>query len=122
MPGANTSAPGETTAEEETMAFVPAIYVDRTRCIGCNACSLACKQENNYEYSPAVVAGTGRYVGLGQRWNEVYSYEQGSYPTPQAQVFAITFEACTMCAHRVAAGLLPACVITCMGLAREFGD
>ena len=25
---------------------VPAIYVDRARCIGCNACSLACKQEN----------------------------------------------------------------------------
>ena len=27
-----------------------------------------------------------------------------------------------MCAHRIAIGLLPACVITCMGITREFGN
>ncbi|HEY5915279.1 MAG TPA: 4Fe-4S dicluster domain-containing protein [Verrucomicrobiae bacterium] len=90
------------------MAFTPAIYVDRARCIGCNSCSLACKQENN--------------VPIGTRWNEVYQYEEGSYPTPRAQVFALTFDQCTMCAHRLAVGLQPACVITCMGITREFGD
>jgi len=103
-------------------AFTPAIYVDYKRCIGCNACSLACKQENNFENSPAVVANTGKYVGLGQRWNEVYHYEDGTYPAVNAQVFALTFEQCTMCAHRLAVGQLPACVITCMGITREFGD
>ena len=106
------------------MAFVPAIYVDRARCIGCNACSLACKQENTNEFgdSPAMLAKTGKYVSKGERWNEVYSYEQGSYPSPRAQVFAITFDNCTMCIHRLAANLLPACVITCLGITREFGD
>ena len=103
-------------------AFIPAIYVDHKRCIGCNACSLACKQENNFENSPAVVAGTGKYVGLGERWNEVYQYEDGTYPVVNAQVFALTRVQCTMCAHRFALGLLPACVITCMGITREFGD
>jgi Fe-S-cluster-containing dehydrogenase component len=94
--------------KEGTMAFKPAIYVDHKRCIGCNSCSLACKQENN--------------VPIGTKWNEVYSYEEGSYPTPRTQVIALTSSQCTMCAHRLAAGQLPACVITCMGITREFGD
>lgn len=104
------------------MAITPAIYVDRRRCIGCNACSLACKQENNFENSPAVVARTGKYMAAGQRWNEVFHYEEGTYPAVMAQVFALTREQCTMCAHRLAVGQLPACVITCMGITREFGD
>lgn len=107
---------------DDSDGFVPAIYVDRRRCIGCNACSLACKQENNFENSPATLARTGRYMALGQKWNEVYHYEEGSYPAVRPQVFAITMSACTMCAHRIAIGLLPACVITCMGITREFGN
>lgn len=108
--------------EDSDSRFVPAIYVDRRRCIGCNACSLACKQENYFENSPATLAGTGRYVANGQKWNEVYHYEEGRYPTVRPQVFAITLSRCTMCAHRLAEGLLPACVITCMGITREFGN
>jgi Fe-S-cluster-containing dehydrogenase component len=104
------------------MAFTPAIYVDHKRCIGCNACSLACKQENNFENSPAVVARTGKYMAAGQRWNEVFHYEEGTYPAVRPQVIALTREQCTMCAHRLAVGMLPACVITCMGITREFGD
>ena len=66
--------------------FVPAIYVDHRRCIGCNACSLACRQENNFENSPAVVAGARTTMSASQRWNEVFSYEQGSYPARGSQV------------------------------------
>jgi Fe-S-cluster-containing dehydrogenase component len=108
--------------DDSESRFVPAIYVDRRRCIACNACSLACKQENNFENSPATLARTGRYMAIGQKWTEVYHYEEGTYPAVRPQVFAITKSACTMCAHRIAIGLQPACVITCMGITREFGN
>jgi len=61
-------------------------------------------------------------MALGEKWNEVYHYEEGTYPAVRAQVIALTREKCTMCAHRTAVGQLPACVITCMGITREFGD
>lgn len=108
--------------DDSTSRFVPAIYVDRRRCIGCNACSLACKQENNFENSPARLAATGKYMALGQKWNEVYNYEEGTYPAVRTQIIALTKGACTMCAHRLAVGLKPACVLTCMGITREFGN
>ena len=147
-------------------ASLPMIYVDLKRCIGCDACSTACKQENN--------------VQLGQRWTRVYGVETGAYPAVDVRVLpmfchqcgnarcesvcntlghraiirradgilyvdnnrcigcqqcvpacpygAMFFnsetqkaEKCHFCMHRIDAGLLPACVITCMGVTREFG-
>ena len=145
----------------------PAIFVDLKRCIGCNACSLACKQENN--------------VQIGELWNEVYGAESGDFPSVRVQVMpmfchqcqkapckakcdslgynaivkrqdgilfvdaprcvgcqecvpvcpykAMFFntqtnkaEKCHFCMHRIDAGLLPACVITCLAFTREYGD
>lgn len=144
----------------------PAIYVDLKRCIGCNACSVACKQENN--------------VRIGELWNRVFGVETGSYPAVDVRVLpmlcqqcleapcklacdrlghqamirrpdgilyvdqnrctgcqhcitACPFKAiflnpetnkaekCHLCMHRIDAGLAPACVITCLGITREFG-
>lgn len=147
--------------------FAPAILIDLKRCIGCNACSLACKQENN--------------VQIGELWNEVYGAESGDYNSVGVQVLpmfchqcqearckakcdslghsaivkredgilyvdaarcvgcqqcipvcpykAMFFntqtnkaEKCHFCMHRIDAGLLPACVITCLAVTREYGD
>ena len=157
----------DTPPQSPKPASVPAIYIDLKRCIGCNACSLACKQENN--------------VQIGERWNEVYGSEAGVYPSPDIRVLpmfchhcgdapcknkcdslgyraiqqrsdgivyvdaskctgcqkciptcpykAMFFntqtnkaEKCHLCMHRLDAGLLPACVITCLGITREYGD
>ncbi|MEK7406382.1 MAG: 4Fe-4S dicluster domain-containing protein [Acidobacteriota bacterium] len=154
--------------------FTAALYVDMKRCIGCNACSLACKQENN--------------VILGNRWTRVYGGEKGSYPEVNVQVLPMpcqqcvnapckntcdalghraiirrpdgilyvdprlcvgcqqciavcpykvmnfnpqkvnklgqlgVAEKCHYCMHRLDQGLLPACVVTCLGITLEYGN
>lgn len=159
---------------EDSISTGPALFVDLKRCIGCDACSLACKQENN--------------VAIGERWTQVYGAEAETYPQVKVQVLpmmcqqcgqspckttcdelgyraiirrpdgilyvdasrcvgctkcipvcpynAMNFntekinklgtkgvaEKCHFCMHRVDAGLLPACVITCQGITLEFGD
>ena len=145
----------------------PSIYIDLKRCIGCNACSVACKQEND--------------VAIGERWNEVYGIESTTSATLDIRVMpmycqhcsnapckqkcdslgyhaiiqrpdgivyidpakcvgcqkclsscnykALYFntqtnkmEKCHLCMHRIDQGLAPACVITCVGITREFGE
>ena len=143
------------------------MFVDLKRCIGCNACSVACIQENNLQF--------------GIAWNRVYGVEGDDYPKPDVRVLpmfcqhcssaackltcdnlgyraivqradgivyvdqsrcvgcqkcvpvcpfkAMFFntetnkaEKCHYCMHRIDAGLAPACVITCMGITREFAS
>lgn len=42
------------------------MVIDLNRCIGCHACSLACKVENA--------------VGPGSHWSQVYLFEDGTFP------------------------------------------
>jgi tetrathionate reductase subunit B len=164
-PGSVPTSGGPVT-DADTPSNAKAMYIDLRRCIGCNACSLACKQEYN--------------VNLGERWNLVYGGETGAYPTPSIRVLpmlchhcveapcknmcdslgfraiqqrpdgivfvdaarctgcqkciptcrykAIFFNAqtrkaekCDFCRARIDAGKLPACVVTCLAITREFG-
>lgn len=60
--------------------MTPAIYIDIQKCIGCNACSLACKQENNLD--------------LGEVWNQVYGTEEGTYSKPKVRVLPMLCQQC----------------------------
>lgn len=153
------------------MAKQLVMVIDLRRCIGCQACTTACKTENS--------------VGIGRWRTMVRVMEKGEYPNSKrfffptlcnqcgycakaskkyggamffrrpdgivamdkskakkdktgkyenAAVEACPVEAiswdkengipdkCDFCAHRVDAGLMPACVQTCLGKARIFGD
>jgi DMSO reductase iron-sulfur subunit len=142
-----------------------AILTDLDRCTGCQACSIACKQENN--------------VSLGAFWTRVYEVgPTGKFPELEMYFLPLTcqhcedpacvrvcptgashkradgivvidrekcigcqscqqacpygvqyfdaearkMEKCTLCTHLVDQGTLPACVRTCTGRARYFGD
>lgn len=141
-----------------------AMVVDMRKCIGCQACTVACGMENavptgnfrtivsNYEIESQgqvrsvvlprlcnhcenppcipvcpvqatyqrddgiVVVDGERCVGCGY-CVQACPYD-ARFINPQTQ----TADKCTFCVHRVEAGLLPACVETCVGGARIFGD
>lgn len=144
-----------------------AMLVDVRKCIGCQACTVSCIQENAVpEGSFRTVVSTytvkltdsaqpaGTYV-LPRLCNHcdnppcipvcpvgaTYKREDGIVAVDADRcvgcaycVQACPYDArfinhetnkadkCTFCAHRVDAGLLPACVETCVGGARIFGD
>ncbi|KON81561.1 4Fe-4S dicluster domain-containing protein [Azoarcus sp. PA01] len=144
-----------------------AMLVDARKCIGCQACTVSCIQENAVpEGSFRTVVSTysvkltdadqpaGTYmlprlcnhcdappcvpvcpVGATFKRDDGIVVVDGDRCVGCAYcVQACPFDArfinhetnkadkCTFCAHRVDAGLLPACVETCVGGARIFGD
>lgn len=69
------------------------VQIDKSRCLGCGACVEVCPYDARY-INPAMIDD----VGDGKA------------------------DKCTYCMPRVEAGLLPACVQTCITNARIFGD
>ncbi len=140
------------------------MVVDLRRCIGCQACTVACGTENrtplgsyrtvvtHYELNDGdrprravlprlcnhceeppcipvcpvgatfqradgiVLVDNTRCVGCG------YCVQACPYDARFINEETGTADKCTFCMHRVDAGLLPACVETCVGGGRVFGD
>jgi len=144
-----------------------AMLIDVRRCIGCQACTVACIQENAVPegsfrtvvstYSVKLTDGTqpaGTYVlprlcnhcdnppcipvcPVGATFKRddgmvvidgdrcvgcAYCVQACPYDARFINHETNKADKCTFCAHRVDAGLLPACVETCVGGARIFGD
>jgi len=141
-----------------------AMVVDLRKCIGCQACTVACTQENqvpvgqfrtivstyeiwqdgkpynatlprlcNHCDNPPcipvcpvqatyqrndgiVVVDSERCVGCA------YCVQACPYDARFINPHTQTADKCTFCVHRLEAGLLPACVETCVGHARVMGD
>ena len=87
------------------------VQVDPEKCIGCKACIAACPYEARYYNG---VEKPAYYSEVGKQ----NTYEQSR----SKEHFYKTVDKCTFCAPRRAKGLPPACVATCAGQARIFGD
>lgn len=162
-PAAAVAAPSASAkAEEKPKRW--GMLVDLRKCIGCQACTVACSIENNvpagqhrtsvpvYELdgpdgpSQAVLPRLCNHCDEPPcipvcPVNATYKTKQGNVVVDAEQcvacgycVQACPYEArfinhktgvadkCTFCVHRTSVGLLPACVETCVGNARVFGD
>lgn len=156
------------------------MVIDLRRCIGCQACVVACKSENNVppgnyrtwvevvelgtmvrDPSGSIVTEDGRFTPTVKRWalprlcNHCdnppcvivcpvqATFKRGDGPVLVDYTKCIgcgiciqacpydaryfhsvqeTADKCTFCVQRLDRGLLPACVTSCVGRARVFGD
>ncbi len=73
-----------------------AFYFDQTRCTGCYACAVACKDWNDIPAGPA-------------QWRRITQIEEGEFPLP---FVANLSAACEHCAEPVCAVVCPAGAIT----------
>lgn len=157
-------APVTTAATSGESAHRWAMAVDLGKCVGCQACTVACIMENavpdnsfrtivsTYEVTEQDQAGTWMLPRLCNHCAEppclpvcptgatyqrpdgivvvdnsvcvgcAYCVQACPYDARFINHHSQTADKCTFCLHRVDAGLLPACVETCVGGARVFGD
>ncbi|WP_319516235.1 sulfate reduction electron transfer complex DsrMKJOP subunit DsrO [uncultured Cohaesibacter sp.] len=166
--GANNASAATGSASDGTQTTGPkwGMVVDLRKCIGCQACTVACIMENAvpedsfrthvsvYEVvkegrDPAMVMlprlcnhcdeppcvevcpveatykkeGTGEVLVDASRCvGCAYCVQACPYDARFINHETQTADKCTFCIHRTEAGLLPACVETCVGGARIFGD
>jgi dimethyl sulfoxide reductase iron-sulfur subunit len=87
------------------------VLVDKDKCIGCRACSVACPYMNRHFIERKMLEHGYNGEGLSP-------YEAIKFADFQEG----TNNKCTLCAHRIDHGLEPACVVTCPTDARIYGD
>lgn len=80
------------------------VLVDDSLCMGCRACAMACPYDARLDMTSDDVEKGKEFYG------ELLHREHPSV------------DKCSFCAHRVMKGLKPACVETCVGFSRQFGD
>lgn len=141
------------------------LLIDLDRCIGCKACQLACKIENNVDLDVFwnrmnAVGPVGDYPNMDYFFmakqcqhckdpecvkvcptKATYQTDDGIMLIDHDKCYGCQYciwacpygvrtlnpkthmvEKCILCAHRLEQGLAPACVVSCEGNCRFFGD
>jgi Fe-S-cluster-containing dehydrogenase component len=93
------------------------VEVNYDKCIGCRYCMVACPYGSRYfDFGEHYTDGTPER----QHYEEAHSPEYGRDWSRESVEGVV--RKCQFCVHRLEAGMLPACVTTCIGGATYFGD
>ncbi|MEJ2638525.1 MAG: 4Fe-4S dicluster domain-containing protein [Desulfosarcinaceae bacterium] len=99
-----------------------AVVIDYDVCIGCRNCLAACPYNaRTADFGEFYGRDTPEIMSYETRPNYEYSREWQRSPEKESSPIG-NARKCHFCQHRVKAGLLPACVTTCLGGATYFGD
>ncbi|MBF0188139.1 MAG: 4Fe-4S dicluster domain-containing protein [Magnetococcales bacterium] len=79
------------------------VQVEEDLCMGCQACALACPYDARYPFTNEDMKEGEAYYGTLKRSSS-------------------SMDKCSFCEHRIKEGKQPACVQTCVGYSRMFGD
>ncbi len=96
------------------------VEIDYNRCIGCRYCIPACPYAaRTFDFGEFYTDGTPERAP----YEKAASPEYGRAWVRRGQKSPIgNVRKCQFCIHRLEAGMLPACVTTCIGEATYFGD
>ncbi len=96
------------------------VAIDYDACIGCRYCVTACPYgARTADFGGAYTEGTPAAqpyeAAKAHEYSKTWVRAEGASPIG-------TVRKCHFCIHRIEAGMLPACVTTCIGVATFFGD
>lgn len=94
------------------------VAIDNDRCIGCRYCIVACPYgARSFDFGDSYEE---EMVGFNDVTSPEYGMERGERKKGKTPIG--TVRKCSFCFHRLERGEEPACVETCIGDARFFGD
>ncbi len=105
------------------------VEIDYEQCIGCRYCITACPYSartfdlGKYYTETAVEAESYAGKTIAKKFEKTPAHDYGKeWPREEGDSPIGNARKCHFCIHRIEKGLLPECVVSCIGRATYFGD